>query len=219
MSGLIKIYGKTVAVIIAVIGWFALGLQFFLMVKNAPSTGLTHFESVVNFFSYFTILSNLIVVISLTNSVLFPRSFPGIFFSSPVVQTSANLYILIVGIVYSIALRNVWNPKGLQKIADLLLHDVIPVLYFIFWVLFVPKKTLQWKHAFSWLGFPLVYLFYTLIRGTVTGWFPYFFLNVSEYGWGKVVVNISIVLLAFLCVAFLLIWIDRFWPAKKVKRS
>jgi hypothetical protein len=48
------------------------------------------------------------------------------------VQSGAAIYIAIVGIVYSFALRHIWDPQGLQKIADMLLHDSLPVLYVAF---------------------------------------------------------------------------------------
>ena len=41
---------------------------------------------------------------------------------------AAREYIAIVGITYSLLLRHMWNPQGTQKIADVLLHDVVPVL-------------------------------------------------------------------------------------------
>lgn len=212
----VKTKKYTIAVII-LIGWFALALQLFVSIKNASAFGVTIAESIANYFSYFTILSNLAIALSLSIVLIFPDSAPGKFFSRPSSQTAIALYIFIVGLVYSIALRNVWDPKGLQKIADILLHDVIPILYLLFWFLFVPKKTLKWGNAFSWLIFPFAYLLYALIRGVTTGWFSYYFLNFKEYGWGKVSINIILVLLAFLVIAMLLILIDRLWINKKVK--
>ncbi|HMU47067.1 MAG TPA: Pr6Pr family membrane protein [Chitinophagaceae bacterium] len=205
---------KYAASLIVLIGWFALSLQLFVSIKNAPALGVAIAESIVNYFSYFTILSNLAVAVSLSILLIFPGSALGRFFAKPASQTAIALYIFIVGLVYSIALRNVWDPKGLQKTADILLHDVIPILYLLFWFLFVPKKTLKWQNAFSWLIFPFIYLLYALLRGATTGWFSYYFLNFKEYGWGKVTINIILVLLAFLAVAMFLILIDRVWKKK-----
>ncbi len=195
--------------IIAIIGWYALGLQLYVMIDKMTTNGYGLTETIANFFSYFTILTNLLVAISLTLSLLAPASVPGRFFGSPFTQSAIAVYILIVGIIYSIALRKTWNPEGLQLIADRLLHDAVPLLYFIFWILFVPGKLLQWKDPVSWLIYPLIYLVYILVRGSATGWYPYPFLNISELGYGKVILNIGLIGLAFLVVGVLLVTINR----------
>jgi hypothetical protein len=64
------------------------------------------------------------------------------------------VYIAIVGIVYSLLLRHIWNPQGWQIVADVLLHDLIPLLYVAYWVIFVRKSSLLWKHAVWWLAYP-----------------------------------------------------------------
>jgi hypothetical protein len=97
--------------IIALVGWFALGLQLHIMVNKAPSVT----TALVNFFSYFTILTNLIVAVSFTAQLLRP----GGFFSRLSVKAGVTLYIAIVGIVYSLLLRAIWAPTGWQKVADM----------------------------------------------------------------------------------------------------
>jgi hypothetical protein len=70
------------------------------------------------------------------------------------VQTAIALYISLVGLGYSVLLPRL----GIQKVADTLLHDVIPVLYVLYWVNFTPKGLMQGKDALRWLIFPLAYL-------------------------------------------------------------
>jgi hypothetical protein len=121
-------------------------------------------------------------------------------------------YITIVGIVYSLVLRDLWNPQGLQKLADLLLHDVIPVVYLIFWLRFVPKGVLRWKDALQWLGFPAVYCAYSLVRGALTGWYPYPFIDAAQLGYAAVARNAILLLVAFLKIGLVLValgqWLD-----------
>ncbi|MEO5947891.1 MAG: Pr6Pr family membrane protein, partial [Chitinophagaceae bacterium] len=131
------------------------------------------------------------------------------FFSKPTTQSAIGLYIVIVGIVYSVALRKIWNPEGLQLIADRLLHDLIPLLYLIYWLLFTPKKVLQWKHIGSWVIFPAIYLIYSLARGAVVNWYPYYFINAQELGYGKVAITALLVLAAFILLGLLLVFINR----------
>ena len=67
-------------VILAAISWFAVFLQFRIMINSGEVTGLSKPMLAANFFSYFTILSNLLVAISLSYQLNFPRSKPGQFF-------------------------------------------------------------------------------------------------------------------------------------------
>ena len=58
-----------------------------------------------------------------------PRAGWGQWFRRPSVQAGTAVYIAIVGIVYQLLLRQLWNPQGAQWVADVLLHSIIPVGY------------------------------------------------------------------------------------------
>lgn len=196
--------------LIGLLGLVALLLQLYVMMKNAASNEISKPTALLNFFSYFTILSNLLVTISSLVAGLFPSTAYGVFFSRHTIRTAITVYILIVGIIYCIALRQIWNPQGLQLIADKLLHDVIPVLYFIFWLLFTPARSLQLKDTFRWLLFPLAYLCFALIRGFNDGWYAYPFINIYELGIQKVTVNCFMICVGFLMISFVLVFINRY---------
>ena len=206
-------------VVIAITAWFALALQLYLMLKRAPSIGFSATDTVINFFSYFTILSNLLVAKSLTVSLLLPSSPFGIFFSKMSVQSAIAVYIFIVGLVYNLVLRNLWDPEGWQLVADNLLHVAVPVLYVLFWLIFTPKKILQWKNIFPLLIFPAVYLVYTLIRGSVAGWYPYPFVNADKLGYGQVAVNSLLVLLAIVTAGLGIIAFNRFTKRTRIAKQ
>ena len=111
--------------------------------------------------------------------MLASHSVAGQFFLRPSSQTAIAVYITIVGVTYSLLLRQLWNPQGAQKVADVLLHDVVPVLYVASWVFLVPKFTLRWSDAVRWLAFPVAYMAYILARGFVSHWYPYYFIEVE----------------------------------------
>src|SRR5687767_2759768 len=110
--------GKVLAGSIAVVGWLSLILQFILQMTNpvVPEPGVA--ERFVRFFSYFTVATNIVVAITLTAIAFFPSTKLGDFFSRPTVQAAVASYISIVGIVYSLFLRGVWDPQGWQAVAD-----------------------------------------------------------------------------------------------------
>jgi hypothetical protein len=181
---------------IAVIAWLALVLQLYLTIATTPAGGGAVLERVVNYFSFFTILTNLLVALVLTFSLRVP-DFWGRLFSSAATQTGTAVYIAIVGATYSVLLRHLWIPEGAQKLADVLLHDVVPVAYVLYWLSFVPKAGLRWKHALLWLVYPIAYMLYTLLRGVSTGWYPYPFIDAGQLGFPRALGNGALVLLAF----------------------
>ena len=134
--------------IIAVIAWFALVLQLYIMLERAPSIGFSTMNTVINFLSFFTILSNLLVAISCTAPLLIPSSASGAFFSKIQVQSAIAVYIFIVGLVYNLVLRNLWAPTGWQLVADNMLHVVVPVIYLLYWIIFTQKKSCNGKIFF-----------------------------------------------------------------------
>ena len=189
---------KYVEIAIVLIAWFALILQLIILK-----------DSLANYFSYFTILSNLLVAISLTSELLASATSFGKIFSLPKTKSAIALYILIVGLVYNLVLRGIWEPKGWQLVADNLLHVVVPLAYFSYWVVFVNKVSLVWKDMISWTYFPLVYLAYSLIRGYFVNWYPYPFLDVTKFGYQQVLINTFFVVLAFISIGLAMIYYNK----------
>ncbi|WP_407520595.1 Pr6Pr family membrane protein [Lacibacter sp. MH-610] len=193
---------------IATITWLMLLLQFYLQIANR-TTSIT--EAIIRYFSYFTILTNLLVAISFT-SLLLPGSRWHSFFSRYTVLTAVTLYILIVGLVYNLVLRSQWNPQGLQLVADNGLHTITPILTLFYWFTYVSAKNIKWAQTVPWLIYPFAYLIYALIRGSFSHFYPYFFINVDNLGYSKALLNAGFVTAAFLVVALLLL------GAGKIKR-
>jgi len=183
------------------------------MIVNARAIGVPMATAIANYFSFFTILTNLLVAVSLTLSLRRTPSTLGILANRPTVQTAATLYIAIVGIVYSLALRHIWDPEGLQKIADIILHDTIPALSILFWLLFVRKDELRFRDIPAWLVYPSVYLVYSMIRGAVLGGYVYPFLDAGALGCGPVIINVVAIAAAFAGLGLLLVGFGR-WRSK-----
>jgi hypothetical protein len=106
-------------------------------------------------------------------------------------------------------LRNLWHPEGLQLVVDELLHSVIPVLFLLYWLIFVPKGLLQWKNVFSWLIYPVVYIVFVLLRGKSSRFYPYPLINVNDLGYSKVLLNCCGLFIAFLLLSLLFIAIAK----------
>lgn len=151
---------RSYAAVGAFISWLAVILQLYLIIVNRTASIP---ETIIRFFSFFTILTNILVAVCFTTVALEWHSTWKKTFSKPAILSATTVYILVVGVVYNIILRFLWKPQGLQQIVDELLHSVIPVLFLLFWIAFVPKANLQWKAIFAWLLYPLLYLIYVLL--------------------------------------------------------
>ena len=200
---------KLFMVLTALAAWAALAIQLYILISNTPFNGMTTLQAVGRFLIFFTVLSNLLVAISLSIVLLQPSSQAGRFFTKPSNIAAVTLYIFIVGLVYNLVLRSQWKPTGLQKIADELLHVVVPLLFTIYWIFMAPKIRLPWKSIFPWLVFPAGYLAYAMGRGAAEGFYPYPFLDLKTLAVGNVILNCALVLVAFIAVGLLVIAFSR----------
>jgi hypothetical protein len=91
------------------------------------------------------------------------------FFTHPKVKTAIAVYIFITGLVYFFLLRNLWDPKGLQLLADVVLHYVMPVLFGIEWLFLTAKGHLRWQDTLRWLVFPIAFAIWALLGGQCLG--------------------------------------------------
>jgi hypothetical protein len=198
---------RVLLTIVAILGWFALTAQFFLILENRVASIP---ETIIRYFGFFTILTNILVALCSTFLLLKSNSYTGKFFIKHATITAIAVYISIVGIVYNLILRFLWNPQGLEQVVDELLHTAIPILFILIWLVYVPKALIKWKNIFSWLIFPFLYLICILMRGSFTGYYPYPFIDVTQLGYGKVFVNSCGMLIVFLLVSILFAAIARF---------
>lgn len=201
--------------LIAILAWFAVVMQFMISIPDYLAKGRTLAGSVVQLLSYFTIQSNILVAFSLTVILLIPKTDFGRFFSKISTATAIAVYITIVSLVYNLVLRQFWHPKGLYKPVDELLHLVVPVMYILYWLFLVSKNGLEWKQLPSWLIFPFMYLIYIIIRGALTGFYPYFFVDVKSFGYAAVALNAFVLLIVFALFSALFILIGRKRIARK----
>lgn len=202
------IKGRKWLYVSTVIIWFSLILQITISIPAYLKEGRSFAGTLVQLFSYFTILSNLLAVICLTTLFKVNSRF-GKYFFQPRVFSAIVLYITIVGLVYNLVLRSLWHPEGLFKLADELLHSVNPVLFVVYWLVYAPKANLKWMEALNWLWFPLGYSVYIFIRGSISHLYPYPFLNIDTLGLSRVAVNSLLMLVAFLLIGFLFVWVNR----------
>ncbi|HEY2401754.1 MAG TPA: Pr6Pr family membrane protein [Steroidobacteraceae bacterium] len=154
-----------------------LGLLTLVAIGNQLSIHHQTGASWINFFSYFTILSNLIsaVVLLITAG---PRT-PSRHLQS--IRALSTINMAVVGIVFALLLRNE-DLGSLRPWINFVLHYLMPCAVVVDWLLRPPTIRLRLRNLPALLVFPTAYLAYTLVRGRATGWFPYPFLNPQNVG-------------------------------------
>jgi hypothetical protein len=199
---------RAVAALLAVVGWLALILQLAIMLRNAANAGTGLLAAVGSFLSFFTVLTNLLVAVALaaTAPAVPPRAFLPLV--EPSGATALAGYITVVGVVYSLVLRQLWHPTGAQLVADILLHDIMPLAYVSYWLALVPKGRLRWQHVWPWLAFPAVYTAASLVRGALIH-VSYPFIDVAALGYQRVLGNMALLFAGFLVLGLMYVAIDR----------
>jgi len=165
--------------------WLLLRLLFGLLASSAIGWQLgIHLRlgfSVVNFFSFFTNLSNLFAAaVLLLGAVGFFVS-PRRLYASTRVRYISTVNMAIVGIVFAVLLRDV-DLGSLLPWINFVLHYVMPCVVLLDWLLEPPARRLRSADLLSALIFPVLYLGYVVLRGHSVAWYPYPFLNPAAVG-------------------------------------
>jgi hypothetical protein len=203
-------YQRLLANFGAMLSWFTLITQLVLILQNSTHPAL---QTVITYFSFFTILTNLWVALFFT-ALFFPES--GLFrlLNKGGRGTALAVYISIVCLVYQTLLRPVWDPQGLQRIIDELLHSLIPFYFVYYWFSFIDKKNISFSLILPWSVYLLLYILYILTRGAFTGLYPYPFIDVSTLGYPAALLNTLGVILFYVLLSMGFIMI-----AKRLSRT
>lgn len=191
---------------------FAVVTQLILMLHNREAS-LS--ETLLRFLGYFTILTNTLVAIYFAVRVFGLKRRMWVLFHRRATPMALTAFILVVGLVYQVALRKIWNPTGLQMIVDELLHTIIPVFMYVYWLMFQARNLVMWQDLRAWLMYPILYLVWVFFRGFYSGFYPYPFLNRDQLGTGTLVLNISMVLALMLLIMAALYFLGRLLRPKQ----
>jgi hypothetical protein len=199
----------TLASVIAVIAWAALIAQTHVTIDRTLARGLSVFDALARMSSYLTNLTVLACAICFTCVALRRyRSPVAHFFRQPTVVTAVVVYMVFVGLAYNLLLRGYWSPAMFRRVLNESLHSVLPMLAALYWVLFVPRFHLRWRHGLLWLVYPVAYLAVTFWRGSRSDFYPYPFINVDELGVEHVMINSALLFGGFLMLMAVFIGIN-----------
>jgi hypothetical protein len=172
-----------------------------------------------NFFSYFTVQSMILAIVVLVLAAVYALRTAEDPLWLDKLRLLSTTYVVVSGIVFAViliegALREipVWAPWSSQ-----LLHFWIPAFILVDWFT-APGKDVPWRTIRWVLIFPVVWVVFTMIRGTFVYWYPYFFLDPSlvavpfEYG-----LYLVVIVAIFTGITALLITISRVPPLERLR--
>ncbi|MGR6742853.1 Pr6Pr family membrane protein [Microbacterium sp. F1-18] len=176
-----------------------------------------------NFFSFFTILSNVIAAVVLATAGVRSLTRPAEARSSLGLSAAlacATTYMVITGVVYNALLRGITLPQGSEPVpwSNEVLHLIGPIFLVLDLLIGTRRRAVRWQVVWVVIAFPLLWVAYTLIRGPLvtnptTGephWYPYPFLNPDNPGgWGMVAAYVVVIAIAFVVVGFGTVWVTR----------
>lgn len=175
-------FAIAIAVIAAVVGQLVVSITFW------QANGVEHLGiSVWNFFSFFTIQSNLLtVVVFAVGAVMLLRSSGPESVRWTTFRACVATYMIVTGIVYNLLLRGIELPQGSTlEWSNEILHLVAPIAVLLDWIVAPGRRRLSFSRIGIVVIFPIVWIVYTLVRGPFIPnemlgepyWYPYPFLN------------------------------------------
>ncbi|MBZ9898567.1 MULTISPECIES: Pr6Pr family membrane protein [unclassified Mesorhizobium] len=201
--------GRLLQVAGLVAGLAGLFLQFSITVPASMEAGRGLIGSVVFYFSFFTILTNIGAVL-VHASLLSPAGhawFPA--FAGARMRAGVAVAITVVFMVYATVLARLWQPQGLFLLCDVLLHYVTPALFVLWWLAAGADGKTRWRDVSWWMLYPLAYLAYALAGASITGEVPYPFLDVARYGIASVAIASLAITALFLALCVGAVLADR----------
>jgi hypothetical protein len=137
-----------------------------------------------NLFSYFTVHSTILLILvlglALVHYILYGKEPMWL----TVLRALATTYMVVSGIVFTIMLANaeLFGYLFLVPASSKVLHFVLPVYAVADFLLGPGRHRLVVSTAWTSMVYPVLWAAYTLVRGRLVGWYPYFFLDPAQVG-------------------------------------
>ena len=160
-----------------------------------------------DFFSYFTIQSNL-----LTAGVLLVAAYAGSGSGGPTRGSTrgsarvdawrgaVTVWMVLVLVVFAVLLSGLDGELTAVPWDNTVLHRIVPVLVVLDWLVAPPRRRVPRATSLLWLLYPLAW---TLVRGAWTGWYPYPFTDPANGGYAQVALTAAVITVGVLVVTWL----------------
>ncbi len=186
------------------------------------NSGIPRGQFDISMLKYYTILSNLFVffafgwfVFSAIKTIR-TDGFYGPTTKTPAFKGAVTMAITVTMLIYQVVLSNTPFAMGASDVplSNSMVHLFVPFLAIADWALFDEKGKFCGSDPLYWLVPPLAYYAFVLIAAPFGmryfggSRFPYHFIDSDALGWGSVFINVSILLLFFLALGYLIVLLD-----------
>jgi hypothetical protein len=137
------------------------------------------------YFSYFTIQTSLLAIVALSVAGWYAWTGRTETRVMNIVRLSTVTFTIVVTLVYNLLLRGL--PDAIEDgdyvwpiLPNEILHVWAAIFMLIDWILSSRRINLRIRTIFWVLVFPLAWLVYSIIRGLMVDWWPYWFINPNE---------------------------------------
>ncbi len=132
-----------------------------------------------------------------------------------IARLSFAVALIVVGVVYHALLADAANDVrdgdyAWPVLPNEIIHTYAPILAAIEYLMSVRAFRIRLR-AFMWVAvFPLTWLVLSIVRGTATNWWPYWFINPNgEAGLGGMLTYIGAITLFFLMLGILVLGLKK----------
>lgn len=138
------------------------------------------------YFTFFTILTTFLAIVVTAIGGVMALHRPVDTIRYTVARMSILSYAVVTAVVYNLLLRGIPDVGFVvSPWPGEIMHVWIPVVLVLDWLVSPGRPALRWTGLRIVVIFPLVWVVFTLLRGAMTGWYPYPFLEPAT-GWFSV---------------------------------
>lgn len=168
------------------------------------------------YYTLFTIESTMIAIVVVAVGGVLALRRPVDPLGYTAVRVAITSYAVMTAVVYNLLLRGLPDEGyvGPQWPGEIM-HVWFPIYIALDWLFAPGRPRLGWRALLVVIVYPLLWLGFTLVRGSIDGWYPYPFLDPAS-GWGSVLVYILVITGFVVGVATLLIAYSRRRRAKSL---
>jgi hypothetical protein len=194
-------WSRAYRLVFAIVTFVAIGWQLWVQHRDG-------WLNVGNFFSFFTIQSNIIAaVVFLLGASTIRRFTTQPDFTWDMIRAATAMYMATTGIVYNTLLTGLEDSlRTSEPWVNTTLHIIMPIVVVADFIVLPIINRITFGQALTWTAYPLAYLAYSLIRGPIVDWYPYPFLDPREDGgYARVALYCVAILIGFLVISWIIL--------------
>ncbi|MGT2928688.1 Pr6Pr family membrane protein [Streptococcus dentasini] len=170
---------------------------------------------------YYTVLSNILVFTCFFYSIYYEYKYGSLNDNRKLLRLKGGvtLAITLTFLVYHFLLAPKTNADDFWNIRNFLVHYIAPLGMILDTIVFDRRGSYRRYDPLLWTILPLTYCLWALANGFLIKWsipgassspFPYFFLDVYQYGWMTVAAYIISISLFYILIGYLLFALKHF---------